>query len=289
MAQDNYDKTRLRSAYTYVVISVSLVLLTLSILGFLVLNSKFLSDHIKENLKLSIFFKEDVNSLELKKIEKSLRLREYIKSVDYISKDRAGQILKRDLGEDFIDFIGYNPLSESMDIKLKSYYVDPDNIKKLEDELIDNPIVLDVSYDSYLVKRIVNNINKVSMYLIIISSIFILISIILINNSIRLALYSKRFLIKTMQLVGATEWFISKPFLLKSISIGITSSVISSALFFSGLYYVDKVFPNIITDNMMTFVILVLGIFISGIVILLLSTFIMLRRLLHISAQQMHY
>ncbi|OYX25425.1 MAG: cell division protein FtsX, partial [Flavobacteriales bacterium 32-35-8] len=221
------QKRRLISSYFSVVLSIALVLFLLGLLGMLVLNAKKVSDHFKEQVVLTIYLKESAKEVETKQLEKSLALSEYVKSIEYVSKEQAAEIMKAENGEDFMDFVGYNPLQNSIDVHLKADFVTSEQLEKISEEAASKNFVDEVTYDNDLVNLMNDNVKKISFWVLVISGIFTLIAVLLINSSIRLAVYSKRFTIKTMQMVGATKSFIRKPFVMRSIKLGMLGSALA--------------------------------------------------------------
>ena len=235
-----FTKKRLRGSYFTSIISISLVLFLIGLMGLLVLNAQILSDYMKESLNLSIILKDNVKEVEVRRLQKNLDASEYVKSTEFISKDEAAEELKNELGEDFIDFLGYNPLLASIDVYLFAPYINADSIAVIESELMDYSLIKEVYYHESLIYLINENVKKISFVILIFSGLLFLIALTLINNTIRLSVYSKRFLIKTMQLVGATRSFIRKPFLAKSILHGILAAFIAILLILGVLYLAQQ-------------------------------------------------
>jgi cell division transport system permease protein len=217
---DKFQKRRLISSYFSVVLSVFLVLFLLGILGFFIINSHKLADNFREKIAMTVFFKNDANDSILKAFGKDLKVAKFTKSFVYVSKEQAAKEHTDIIGEDFMTFLGTNPLQNSYDINLKADYVEKDSIAKIESILHKNPMVSDIVYDKQLVNLVNDNIKKVSMWILIISGFLTFIAVLLINSSLRLSIYSHRFIIKTMQMVGATKAFIRKPFVMRSVKLG---------------------------------------------------------------------
>ena len=210
---DKFQKRRLISSYFSVVLSVFLVLFLVGILGLFVLNSKKLSDDFKEQIAMTVFFKEEAHDTILKNFAAELKNAKYVKSSVFVSKEDAAKVHTEIIGEDFMTFLGANPLQNSFDIHLKADYIDSSNIRKIENKLRENPMISDIVYDKQLVNLVNDNIKKVSFWILIISGFLTLVAVLLINSSMRLSIHSNRFIIKTMQMVGATKAFIRKPFI----------------------------------------------------------------------------
>ena len=234
----NYSN-KIFSNYFLVIISISIVLFLISSFTLIALNSEKIINDFKENIPVIVFIKDQSNKIELSKFEKNLKINNTIKKFDFVSKKDAANKLSEEIGEDFIDYLGYNPLYDSYDIFFTSDNVNNLFINQLVEEFKNESFVEEVTYDAPLIELINFNISVIKQWSLIIGSIFLLISIILINNTIRLSVYSKRLNIKTMQLVGATKFFIKKPFIIIHIKLGVLSSIISSLLLVAILYYLN--------------------------------------------------
>ena len=234
----NYSN-KIFSNYFLVIISISIVLFLISSFTLIALNSEKIINDFKENIPVIVFIKDQSNKIELSKFEKNLKINNTIKKFDFVSKKDAANKLSEEIGEDFIDYLGYNPLYDSYDIFFTSDNVNNLFINQLVEEFKNESFVEEVTYDAPLIELIYFNVKVLKQWSLIIGSIFLLISIILINNTIRLSVYSKRLNIKTMQLVGATKFFIKKPFIIIHIKLGVLSSIISSLLLVAILYYLN--------------------------------------------------
>jgi cell division transport system permease protein len=286
----NINKGRIRTSYASVVISISLVLFLLGIIGILALNTKKVSDHVRENFAFTIFLKDTAKKVDVKKLQMSLELAEYVKSTEYVSKKEAADDLKKELGEDFVAFLGYNPLKNSIDIHLKAEYVHPDQMDKIEKSLASKKYVTEVTYDRLLVKQMSKNIEEISFWLLIFAIMFMVVVIALINSSIRLSIYSKRFTIKTMQLVGATKSFIRGPFIWNNIKLGILGAIVALSMLSGMLYYLQLNFP-ILSDfqDLKLYIILYVIVFITGILIAWISTFFAMNKYLSLKTEELYY
>ena len=234
----NYSN-KIFSNYFLVIISISIVLFLISSFTLIALNSEKIINDFKENIPVIVFIKDQSNKIELSKFEKNLKINNTIKKFDFVSKKDAANKLSEEIGEDFMDYLGYNPLYDSYDIFFTSDNVNNLFINQLVEEFKNESFVEEVTYDAPLIELINFNVKVLKQWSLIIGSIFLLISIILINNTIRLSVYSKRLNIKTMQLVGATKFFIKKPFIIIHIKLGVLSSIISSLLLVAILYYLN--------------------------------------------------
>ncbi len=280
----------MRGSYLTLVISVSLVLFLLGILGLVLINAKELSDYLRESLSFSVMLDDEAKEADIRMLQKDLDAKPYVKSTEYVSKDEAAVKMKKDLGEDFISFLGDNPLPPSIDVYLYAGYTSPDSVAKIEKYVLEYPFVKEVYYQESLLFLINENVRKISLFLFVVSACLFLIAVTIINNTIRLSIYSKRFLIRTMQLVGATRTFIRKPFLIRSVYHGLLAALISMTLLMGLLYLIEKEFFLIFTFES-TKLLLLLGVSIIaiGILINIISTFLSVNRYLSISDDKLYY
>ena len=284
-----YQKRRLRSSYISVVISITLVLLLLGILGVLLLNTKKVSDHFKEKMHISVYLNNDTSPAKLKKLEKWLQLDERVKNVSFVSRDDEMKRLAKELGDDFTVLNGVNPLLNKLEVALKAAFVTPKAMDSLNKVIAKNSIVSYTHYDKPLLKVMTENTKKISLILLILSGILTFIAVMLINSSIRLAIYAKRFTIKTMQLVGATKSFIRKPFIYTNVVLGIFGALIANSLLGIGVYYLANKFPklNLLSDTKMLLILFGLVI-LAGIFITVFSTFFATRRFLKLKTADLY-
>ena len=236
----NSKSNRIFSNYLLVVISISSVLFFLSSFTFFVLNSNKIIDDFKEKIPVVVFLEDGASDVEISQFEKKLSIDSNIKNFVYTSKNDAAVKFSSDIGENFVDFLGYNPLLNSFDIYFYSERVESLFINEIVKSFESEDFINEVSYDAPLIFLINDNFKKAQNWVLYIAIFFILISIILINNTIRLSIYSQRMTIKTMQLVGATKFFIKKPFILTQLKLGLISAIISSLLFVSVAYYLNS-------------------------------------------------
>lgn len=262
-----YKKTK--PTYIYSIISIALVLFTLGMLGMIVIYAQKLSDYFKENIEISIILKDNLKEADIYQLQKKLGVERYVKSTDYVSKDSAAKRMSQEYNEDFIKLLEYNPLYASINIFLKSEYANEDSLKWIEKEISKNSQVKEIYYEKTLIEMVNKNVKKVGIVIIVISILLFFIAVTLIDNTIKLAVYSKRFLIKSMQLVGATRGFVTKPFITKSILNGLVSSAIAIAGLMGLLSYVQKEVPELsllqdyIQFGLLFFSVVLIGIFIS--------------------------
>lgn len=287
---DSYQKRRLRSSYFSVVISIALVLFMVSVLGLVLLKSNQVANHFKEEVVISLFLKDDVSKNQIETFKESLTKEEFTRDLLYTSKEDAAKTFSEDLGEDFVSYLGTNPLKNSIDIHLNPDFVQPEKMQIIADKFETNAFVFEVSYDKFLVTILTKNIQRMSFWLLVLSAFFGLIAMILINSSIRLSVYSKRFNIKTMQMVGATKSFIRKPFVWRSIRLGMIGALISLIGLAFVIYYIDKSIPtlNLISDYN-TLAILGGGVLIVAFIITWVSTFFATQRFLNLRTDELYY
>ncbi|GAA4246365.1 MULTISPECIES: cell division protein FtsX [Winogradskyella] len=287
---DKYQKRKLISSYVSVVISIALVLFLLGCLGLLVINSKKVADHFKEQVVMTIYLNDTAKDVEVNQLKKSLAMADYTKDAVYVSKEEAAEFMKAETGEDFMDFVGYNPLKNSIDVHLKADFVTTEQLAEISEGLSNKAFIEEIRYDNDLVELMNDNVKKITFWVLIISALFTLIAVLLINSSIRLAVYSKRFIIKTMQMVGATKRFIRRPFVWKSVQLGIIGALVALAGMAVVLYYLDLTFPELeLLRNTVLIGALFVGIFLLGILITWISTFIATQRFLNLKTDQLYY
>ncbi|VAW16381.1 Cell-division-associated, ABC-transporter-like signaling protein FtsX [hydrothermal vent metagenome] len=287
---EQYQKRKLISSYFSVVLSIALVLFLLGVLGMLVLNTKKMADHFKEQITISVFLKESAKKVEIEQLQKSITMAEYTKSATYVSKEEAAEVHSKEIGENFMDFLGYNPLKNSIDISLNADFVTPEKLAEIAEELSAKGYVDEVSYDKPLVGLLNDNVKKISFWILVASAIFTFIAVLLINSSIRLSIYSKRFIIKTMQMVGATKTFIRRPFIWTNIKLGMLGSVIALLALGGVLYYVNENFPDLgLFDSPTILIFLFVGVFALGLLISLISTYFATQRFLNLQTDELYY
>jgi cell division transport system permease protein len=279
----------LRTSYISTVISISLVLFMIGTLGVLVLHARKISNFVKENIQLTVMLLPDAKMADIDKLMKSLDKSEYVKSTAYVTREEAAESLKQELGEDFVDFLGYNPLLGSIDVNLKAEYADMDNVRELKAKISGFSAVKEVYYQQSLIDMINKNMRTLGLLILGFSTLLFIIAAALINNTIRLALYSRRLLIKSMKLVGATKGFIMKPFVKSGIVQGLYGAIIADLLLCGLLYISQKEIPDLIEiqDYRLILIlmgtILATGIFISGI-----STFFAVNKYLRRNTEDLY-
>ena len=291
MTKKTNINNKIRGAYITSLISISLVLLLLGIIGLLILNAQVLSKYVKENLCFSLIIKEQVKEPDIKQYQKTLDTYDFIKSTEYITKEEAAASLQDDLGEDFVETLGFNPLSPTINVYLNSDYANPDSIAMLEIFfLTDTNIIGEVAYQQNLVHLINDNIKKASFIILFFSIALFLISFALLNNTIRLMIYSKRFIINTMKLIGAKRNFIRKPFLLSGALQGFFSALIAISLLTVIIYFTDNQLGEMISFlDYKTIGLLYLIVISLGITLSVISTWFSINKYLRLKSTNLYY
>ena len=271
-------------------ISTTLVLLLLGMVVFFVLSANNLSTYVRENIGISVLVSDDMKEPEALKFQKTLNEKSYVKESLYISKEQALKEQTEAMGTDPAEFLGYNPFTASIEIKLNAQYANSDSIAWIEKEILTNKKVMEVSYPQNLIDSVNRNIQKVSIFLLGLAALLTLISFALINNTIRLAIYSKRFLIHTMKLVGASWSFIRRPFLVRNVWIGVLAGIMADAVLLGMAYMLVKYEPQlieIITPN--TLLIVMASVLVFGLAITFLCAYISINKYLRMKASALYY
>jgi len=287
--EESASAKKTKTIYISTVFGIAMVLSMVGLLGLILVEANNLSRYVKENIVLNIFVDDAAHETDVLQLQKQLDGNPMVKQTQYVSKELAARNLQKDLGEDFVKFLGYNPLSQSLDVYLKADYANNADIEKFKTELLKNSLVKEVKYQQSLVDQMNQNITTISLIILAFAGIFIILSVALINNTIRLAIYSQRFLIKSMQLVGATKGFIRKPFILYGIWHGILGALIAILILLGTLSLAYKEIPDLVilrnyTEFGFIFVFIVgLGIFISG-----FSTFLAVNKFLRLKIYNLY-
>ena len=286
---ENYNKRRLISSYFSVVLSIFLVLFLLGTLGLFVINSKKISDDFKENIPMTVFFNNEANDSILNSFDVELKNAKFIKDYAFVHKDSAAKNNVDIVGKDFMEFLGFNPLQNSFDIHLKGDYVNKDSINKIERSFRKNEMVTEIIYDKQLVDLVNNNVKEISFWILIVSGVLTVVAMLLINSSLRLSVYSHRFTIKTMQMVGATKSFIRKPFIWTSIKLGLIGSALAIIGLIGVVVYVDGLFPSLgIAKDYTSIGIVIFGVLIIGTIITSISTYFATQRFLNLKTDDLY-
>ncbi len=280
---------QLFTSYFFVTISISIVLYVLGAFVFLVVNADEVSNDFKENIPLTIYLKESAKKIEINQLQKKISLKNYTKSTEFISKEQGAELLIKEIEEDFLEFLGTNPILNSIDVYLKAEFVKSDILYDIDNEFSKNEIVDEVRYDSPLVSLLNENLKKIKIGILVIASFFLTISILIINNSIRLSIYSDRMLIKTMQLVGATKSFIRKPFIKTHVNLGIVGSIIAIMFLYLSVIYLEKNVDEIyFLFDFKIIILLFVSLILFSIIITFICTFLATQKFLKSKIEQLY-
>lgn len=284
---ESANKTK--TIYISTVFGIAMVLLMVGLLGLILVHANNLSRYVKENIVLNIFVDDAAHETDVRQLQNQLESNPAVKQAIYVSKELAARNLQKDLGEDFVRFLGYNPLSQSLDVYLNADYANSAQITKFKAELLKNPVVKEVKYQQSLVDQMNSNIGSISLVILAFTGIFVVVSVALINNTIRLAIYSQRFLIKSMQLVGATKSFIRKPFILYGIWHGLLGGLIAIIILIGTLYFANLEIPDlVILQNNAEFGVVFLGVIGLGIFISAFSTYLAVNKFLKLKIYDLY-
>jgi len=287
---DNLTKKRLRTSGITVIISLALVLFMLGALGLLVINANKLSKHFKENVGFQIYLKDTASSAQTDGLLQEISNSKYAKSVNLINKEQAAEKLKADLGEDFVSFLGSNPLLNSLEVKLNANYANTDTLQIIEKALLQKAYIKEVVYQKDMINNLNKNTRAIAFFILIFSGALLIVAIALINNTIRLSIYSQRFLIRTMYLVGATRSFISKPFIFKGVRQGIIAGIIASILLVGLLAISTRFIPDLLQlqdENLL--LILFSAIVLVGVIISAFSAMLAVLRFLRLKTSDLYF
>ena len=283
-------RRKLRSSYATSIVSISLVLFLLGLVGLLLLNAQRLRTHVLENLGFSVVLKEEAKEVDILRLQKNLDAKVYVKSTEYVTKEEAARETSEELGENFIEFLGYNPLPASIEVKFYAEYANPDSVAAIEKELQRFEEVDEVMYQESLIDLVNENVLKISLIILAFSAVMFFIAVALVNNTIRLSVYARRFLINTMQLVGATGSFIRKPFLLRSAGHGIYAAIIAILLLVGVIYLIQQEFMEVISFEEIDILgILFLLVIILGIILNWVSTYFAINKYLRMKSDDLYY
>ncbi len=283
-------RKRFLNSWITALVSISLVLVLLGMLSLILINAQQLSNYVREKIGLTLVLNDDVKEVEIVRLQKVLSAGEYVKSVRYIDKETAAKEFAEELGEDFTGFLGYNPLFSSLDIKLNAVYTESDSIKMLEQEFLEYPQVSEVYYQKNLLTLINENVKKISLLLLIASTLLLFIFFGLINNTIRMLIYAQRFTINTMLMVGATKNYIRKPFLLKGLWLGTFGALIAISILIAIIYTYKSELSGLISIDDLRLLLSVVGIVLAlGILISVFSTWMALNKFLRLKFDELFY
>ncbi|MDB0007134.1 permease-like cell division protein FtsX [Flavobacteriales bacterium] len=289
-AQERHIKRKLRTSSLSTMLSISLVLLMLGSMGFIYINTNRLTNYIKENVGVSLILQDNIKKVDRFQLQKNLDASPWVKSSRFVSKDDAAKILESDLGEDFISFLGFNPLSASIEVFLNAEYASEQNFIALEKEIEGNEIIKEIIIQKDLIDSINSNVRKLSLILVSFCVLLLIVAIALINNTIRLTVYSKRFIIRTMKLVGATNSFVRKPFLRSGLIQGVFSGLIGVILLISVLFSLHKEMPELLVlQDMYTIVLIFVGILLFGVLMSVIVTNIAVGKYLKMNENDLYH
>jgi cell division transport system permease protein len=288
--EEKFNKRRIKTSYITTVVSITLVLFMLGLLGLIIMHASKISNQVKENIGFSVIMKETAKEADIIRFQKMLDASTFTKSTEYITSEQAAKNVSKNLGEDFISLLGNNPLTAQIDVRLNANYANNDSLEMLEKQMLKNEFVKEVYYQKSLVKIVNENIRKISLVFLSFSTLLLIIAIALINNTIRLSVYANRFLIKTMQLVGATQHFIRKPFIIKGIISGIIGALLAILFLFVVLFFAQQQLPELVNFQEIDSYLIVFGIvIILGVIFSWLSTFMAVRKYLNIKTDSLYY
>lgn len=271
-------------------VSITLVLVLMGLLSLILLNTRQLSEYVREQIGFTLVLKDNLRETEVLRLQKILNASEYVKSTRFINKEEAAKELTEQLGEDFSGFLGYNPLFASLDVKLYAPYTKNDSLVMLEQKFLDYPQVTEVYYQKNLVTLINDNVRKISLIILIVSALLTFVFFGLINNTIRLLIYSQRFIINTMQMVGASRNYIRKPFLKRSIILGAVGALFANIVLLAGIYtYKKELYGLILESDIKVVLYVVVIVFALGFIISLLSTWLALNKFLRLKFDELFY
>lgn len=275
MSDRNSSNRRVAGSYAMSLVSIMLVLFLLGAFALFLMHARKLSNHVKENIGFEVVMNSDVKEANILRLQKELDAMPAVKSTEYITKEEAISRLSEDLGEDFLEWLGneQNPLLPSIDVRFHAAYANTDSIAIVEAQLLENTDVKEVYYQKSLVDLINHNLRKIAIVLMIVSLALLFIAIALIRNTIRLSIYSKRFLVRSMQLVGATESFIRRPFLKQGVSQGFFGGLLADLFLVGILYWVSQRVPDLtLIQDMTVITAILLGVIVLGVILAWLST-----------------
>ena len=291
MSEKSSSKRRVAGSYFLSLMSIALVLFLLGVFALLMMHAQKLSNHLKENIGFEIVMNSNVKEANILKLQKELEAMPAVKSTEYITKEEAILRLSEDLGEDFLQWLGNeeNPLLPSIDVRFNAEYANNDSIAAIQTQLRKNPDIKEIYYQKSLVDVITKNVNHIGLALMVASLVLLIIAITLIRNTIRLSIYSKRFLVRSMQLVGATSSYIRRPFIKSGILQGFFGALLADVFLALLLYGLNKQLPELTLVQDYTIIIgIFVGIIILGILLGGLSTRLALRKYLHADVDRLY-
>ncbi len=288
--EEKFYRRRLASSYITTIVSVSLVLFMLGLLGLIILHAKKLSDYVKENIGFSVIMKDNAKEASIIRLQKTLDATPYVKSTEYITKEQAAKEFTEELGEDFTKFLGFNPLLPTIEVRFNAAYANNDSLKIIKETILSNKNVKEVFYQESLVDIVNKNVKKIGIIILGFSILLLTIAIALINNTIRLSVYSKRFIIRSMQLVGATSGFIRRPFIWKGILQGVIGAFVAIILLSVIIFFSQREFPELVNLQDMKMFLSLFGIVILlGIILAWLSNYFAVRKYIRLKTDYLYF
>jgi cell division transport system permease protein len=290
MAVPRAFRVRDRTANISTVIGIALVLFMLGVLGFMVLNARALEQFFRENVRVDLFLQRGLKEVDIMQFRKELDTEPFTRSTRYVTPEEAAELLKADLGEDFLEVLGTNPLLPSVELGLEAAYVKPDSLRWIVEHLRKDPRVQEVSYNTTEVEDIEANMGRLTWIVLGFTVLLLIIAVALIDNTIRLATHSRRFLIRTMHLVGATKWFILRPFMWRSFRQGLIGAVLAMGLLAGALQLTQRYMPDLLAlTDMPTLALVFAAVLVLGIAIAMISTWFAVGRYLRMSFEDLHW
>ncbi len=282
-------RRRLANAYLSTVISISLVLLLVGVASLLLVNARGVSDYFKENLQISVMMKPEISDADAMQFQTELEKEQYVRETRFVSKEQGTKELSDMLGEGFLDVFGSSPIPASIEVSLKADYVSVDSISLVKDKILQSPMVEEVDYQQSLIEALNANLRKISLFLGVFIALLLFISFVLINNTVRMSVFSRRFTIHTMKLVGATRAFIRAPFVAQAVFQGLFSAILAILLLLGGLFFIREEFAQLFEIFQLNLLLVVMGIVVvSGVVICVVSTWFVVNKMVSLSKDDLY-
>jgi cell division transport system permease protein len=288
--EEKAHKRQILSSNISAVVSTSLVLFMLGLLGLVLLYAQALSSYVKENIGFTVYIKDDAKEADVLQFQKMIDASGFARSTRLVSQEEASEELEKTLGEDFIGFMGYNPLKRSIDVRIKAEFADEEGIATIKSKLLTNPVIHEVDYPVDLIREINRNVSKAGIIILIFCGLLSVVAITLINNNIRLSVYSKRFIINSMKLVGATQSFIRRPFVIQGLVRGAVGATVANVLLAGIVVVVSNNLPEMFGLGDIDIILLLFVIVLMmGLLISWLSTTFAVRKYLRLSVDELYY
>lgn len=289
-AENRIMRRRLRSAKLSSVLSISLVLLLVGIAALLLVNAGSVSDYFKENMQVAVLMKPDISDEQTMDFRSELDSLRFVRSTEFVSKAQGTREMEEMLGEGFLDIFEASPIPASVNVTLKAEYVSPDSLEIVRKDILASPLVDEVDYQQSLIEALNSNLQKISLVLGVFIALLLIISFALINNTVRLSVFARRFTIHTMRLVGAERSFIRQPFMVQAVFQGLFSAIIAIILLLGILFYVRREFVQLFEIFQLPQLLLVMGIVLaSGVLICMVSTFFVVNKLVGAGRDELYY